>query len=96
MRILLAFVLVSTVGCAGDEVDEGNGLVCTGLLYQNCNSEHDCESNDCHTFAPEGYNACVQACSATVPCPDLNGVAVTCDIDGGYCKPPMQIACRVL
>lgn len=96
MRILLAMVLVTAVGCAGDETDEGNGLVCSGQLYENCNSEHDCMSNDCHTFAPEGFNACVQACSATVPCPDQNGVAVACDTVGGYCKPAMQTACRVL
>lgn len=96
MRMLLAMALLTAVGCAGDEVDEGKGLVCTGQLYENCNSEHDCLSNDCHTFAPEGFNACVQPCSATVPCPDQNGVAVTCDTVGGYCKPAAQTVCRVL
>ena len=96
MRILLAMVLVASIGCAGNETDVGKGPVCTGALYENCNSEHDCMSNDCHTFAPEGFNACVQACSATVPCPDSNGVAVTCDVAGGYCKPAAKVDCRVL
>jgi len=93
MRILLALVVVA--GCAGDSTDTGKGPVCTGVLYDNCNSEHDCASGDCHTYNAEGYNACTQACSATVPCPDQNGMAATCN-NMGICKPATAPDCRVL
>ncbi len=100
MRISLAMVLVAGwaafPGCAGDETDVGNGAVCTGMLYDNCASEHDCMSNDCHTFAIEGFNVCTQTCSATVPCPDLDGAAVACDTATGVCKPTASRVCRVL
>jgi hypothetical protein len=93
MRILLALALVA--GCAGDETDPGNGPVCTGAVYDNCNSEHDCMSNDCHTFNAEGYNACTQPCSAATPCPDVNGMTGTCNANG-ICKPAAAPVCRVV
>jgi hypothetical protein len=93
MRILLTLALVA--GCAGTDTDPGNGSVCTGALYDNCGSEHDCMSNDCHTFNAEGFNACVQACSAATPCPDQDGVAVPCNAMG-ICKPAMAKDCRVI
>jgi|SRR5665647_2902094 len=89
--ILLAVVLGA---CAGDEVDPGNGPVCTKALYDKCNQEHDCLSNDCHNFMGEGFQACSQSCSAAVPCPANNGVPVECNAMG-ICKPAAATDCRV-
>lgn len=94
MRILLAVAVLA--GCAGDETDMGKGPVCTGALYDDCGSEHDCMSNDCRTFAQEGFNVCTQTCSDTQPCPDQAGVAVACDMTLGVCKPAGHTDCRVL
>src|SRR5512140_390153 len=96
MRMILALVLAAVCGCAGDQTDTGKGAVCTGALYDDCGSEHDCMTNDCHTFTQEGFNACVQQCSATLPCPDQNGTAVPCDTALGVCKPAAHNMCRVL
>ena len=92
MRILLAIVALAATGCAGDETDVGKGAVCTGALYDDCASEHDCMSNDCRTY--QGYNVCTQQCSATVPCPARDGVAVPCD--GDICRPVAHRTFRVL
>jgi hypothetical protein len=92
MRILLALLLVGA--CAGDETDPGKGPVCTGALYDNCAQEHDCMSNECRTY-PEGFNLCTQQCSTTVPCPEKDGMPVTCDTAAGLCK-IVPRDCRVL
>ena len=92
MRILLVLAAVVAAGCAGNETDTGKGPVCTGELYDDCFSEHDCKTNDCRTFT--GYNVCTQQCSASLPCPDLDGVAVPCDVD--TCHPTAHRMCRVL
>ena len=93
MRMTIALALILGA-CAGDEVDDGNGPVCTKALYDKCNSEHDCDSNECHNFMGDGFQVCSMSCSATVPCPDNAGVPVTCNTMG-YCKPAAATACRV-
>ena len=93
MRIAMMIVLVLGA-CAGDEVDEGNGPVCTMALYDKCNSEHDCMSNECQNFMSDGFQVCTQSCSAANPCPDNAGVAVECNAMG-FCKPAAATACRV-
>ncbi|MBA3465011.1 MAG: hypothetical protein H0T46_34065 [Deltaproteobacteria bacterium] len=93
MRMLLALLLVGA--CAGDETDVGKGPVCSGMLYDNCAQEHDCMSNECRTYTAEGYNVCTQQCSASVPCPDKDGMPVTCDMASGVCKIAPR-DCRVL
>ena len=80
--------------CVGDEVDMGNGSVCTKALYDPCNEEHDCDSNQCHLFAGDGIQVCTQGCTATVPCPDQDGVPVACNAMG-LCKPDAPTDCRV-
>ena len=92
MRIAMLLVLGA---CAGDEVDPGNGPVCTMALYDKCNTEHDCMSNDCHNFAGDGFQVCSTQCSITVPCPDNNGVPVACNMMG-ICKPAAATDCRIL
>ena len=93
MRMTIALALVLGA-CAGDEVDEGNGPVCTKALYDKCNSEHDCDSNECHNFMGDGFQVCSTSCSAVVPCPDNLGVPVACNTMG-YCKPAAATQCRV-
>lgn len=91
----MTFVLALILGaCAGDEVDEGNGPVCTKVHYDKCNSEHDCDTNECHNFLADGLQVCTSSCSVTVPCPDNLGVPVACDVSG-YCKPAAATQCRV-
>ena len=82
-------VTASITACSGDEVDEGSGK-CTGATYDPCMTEHDCGSLDCRVFGTE--LTCTQACSASNPCPDLDGAAVTCGV-GGICEPPGPRAC---
>lgn len=95
MRIALLLVL-GLGACAGDEVDMGNGPVCTHALYDNCLTEHDCMSGMCHYFMGDDFNACTQGCSASNPCPaDPNGQPVPCN-NMGICKPTAATACRVL
>jgi hypothetical protein len=93
MRILLALALVA--GCAGDSTDPGNKPYCTMALYDNCTTEHDCMSNDCHVFNADNFSACVQPCSAATPCPDQDGVPVACNAMG-ICKPAAARDCRVM
>lgn len=98
MRIAIGVALVVGLGlgaCAGDEVDPGNGPVCTMALYDVCNEEHDCMSNMCHNFMGDGFQVCTQACAAGTPCPDQDGQPVTCN-SNGICKPPAATDCRVL
>jgi hypothetical protein len=92
-RFALPSALVLSA-CAGDSPAPVNRR-CTKALYELCITEHDCVSEDCRTFMSEGYQICTQACSATIPCPDLNGTAVTCNAMG-VCKPPEPIECDVV
>lgn len=96
MRMSIAFLFLLGLGaCAGDEVDEGNGPVCSKALYDVCITEHDCMSGLCHNFSGDGFQVCSQTCSAGEPCPDQAGVAATCN-GMGICKPVMATDCRIL
>lgn len=90
----LALALVLVLGaCAGDSP----GAVvrkCTKSLYELCITEHDCTSNNCLEFTGDGYQICTVGCDAQTPCPDLNGVPVSCDMN--VCKPPAPIECEVV
>ena len=48
-----------------------------GMLYDDCGSEHDCESNDCQTFAPEGFNACSPRAIVTQEIEELSTQSLT-------------------
>ena len=93
MRILMMFAL-ALGACAGDAPGPGGTPNCTKAVYDVCVTEHDCTSNNCRTFAAEGFQACTQACDMANPCPDQDGQAVTCDM--GVCKPPMATDCKVV
>lgn len=80
----------SITACSGDEVDQGSNK-CTGATYDPCMTEHDCASGDCRVFGTE--LTCTQPCSASNPCPELEGTAVTCGV-GGICEPTGPRACE--
>lgn len=94
MRILMALALVLGA-CAGDSPSGGGPTNCTKAAYDPCVDEHDCTSGDCFTFAAAGLEVCSQACDATHPCPDQDGVAVECDATTSQCKPAAATACTI-
>jgi len=91
-NLALALVLVLSA-CAGDAPGDVTRK-CTKSLYELCITEHDCMSNNCLQFAADGYQICTVGCDASNPCPDLNGEAVSCDMN--VCKPPAPIECEVV
>jgi hypothetical protein len=92
MRNAWMLTAIVAVGCAGDEVDQGALSPCTGAVYDTCTNEHECMSQDCRVVGES--QLCSQSCSATVPCPDLDGEPVTCNADG-LCEPAAPRACRI-
>ncbi|HEY4240228.1 MAG TPA: hypothetical protein VGM88_10445 [Kofleriaceae bacterium] len=96
MRIVLALALV--VGCSGDAppVTDGGGMRdCTGVAYDLCSDEHDCDTNMCHTFATQMFQVCTLACDASTPCPaDSSGNPAACT--GGLCVPAAANRCTLL
>ena len=101
MRIsisIIAPVLALALGlgpsaCAGDS-PAPMIRKCTKDLYEYCATEHDCTSNNCVPFAEEGYLICTVSCSDSMPCPDLNGMQVSCVM--GSCKPDEPVECEVV
>ena len=99
MRIQRLVMLAALAAC--DNGGTGSGLpdanlnlpMCTGQPYDSCNTNAECMSNNCHLFASDAIQVCTQACSATTPCPTLNGAAATCN-NKGICKPPGANACH--
>jgi hypothetical protein len=87
----LLVAIVTIAGCAGDETDTGGIPLCTGAAYDTCSNEHECMSQDCRVVGT--VQSCTQSCSASMPCPDLDGEPVTCNA-GGLCEPTAARACR--
>ena len=92
MRNAWMLAAIMTIGCAGDEVDQGGLPRCTGAVYDTCTNEHECISQDCRVIGDAQF--CTQSCSDTVPCPPLNGEPATCNA-GGLCEPVAPHECRV-
>jgi hypothetical protein len=65
---------------------------CTGKTYEPCTDATQCTSGMCHLYMGTAIQVCTQACSASNPCPDYNGMPVTCNMMGN-CKPPAALAC---
>jgi hypothetical protein len=92
-------LVASLVACSGDTSTpvpdaDPNAPLCTGVAYDNCQSNDQCDSANCHLFEQNGFRVCTQACSAANPCPmDSAGVQGTCN-DKGICKPTRNNACR--
>jgi hypothetical protein len=92
MRFLMVFAFVLG-GCSGDEPPAGTPA-CTKALYDTCATEHDCTTSNCYTFAGDGFQACTQGCSTTMPCPMQGDQVVACD-PSGVCKPAMATVCEI-
>ncbi|MEJ7599358.1 MAG: hypothetical protein WKG01_15735 [Kofleriaceae bacterium] len=92
------FMLLVTACEAGDTVvipdADPAAQLCTRAVYDNCNDDADCVSNDCHQYDDVQIRVCTQACSDASPCPnDASGAAAKCN-NKGICKPTVANACR--
>lgn len=79
-------------GAVTDSSIDALANVCTGLLYDSCTTNAQCASNNCKLFNGAALQICTQACSASVPCPAQNGVAVACN-NMGVCRPNAANTC---
>ena len=71
-----------------------NAPACTRATYDNCESNADCDSGDCHHFEADAIRVCTQTCSAANPCPaDSNGDPGSCN-NKGICKPLQNTVCK--
>jgi len=82
-------VLLLAAACAGDSPPPSG--VCTGLDYQPCNEEHDCDSNICQNFSADGFQVCSQVCDDATPCAEGGD----CDTALGFCKPAAPLECTL-
>lgn len=89
MHRLALLVSVALAACAGDP---SGPATCTGLAYDTCLEEHDCESQNCRGFNDLGIIICTQACDADNPCPKQGNAEVECTA-AGVCKPAMANTC---
>lgn len=97
----LAFVLAIGLGaCAGSKPPQpdggSNGPMCTGQLYDPCSTEHDCMSQNCRSFAGDGFIVCTTTCTPgdDTPCMVAGGQAGTCNAMG-LCKPAAPNVCHM-
>jgi hypothetical protein len=97
MKHLLFLVLVA---CGGGGTDTpvpdapDTAPACTGATYDNCASNEDCDSQNCHLFSQDAIQVCTQPCDGSNPCPnDSEGVAGECN-NRGICKPANNTVCR--
>lgn len=86
MRIPIVLALV-LAACAGDS-PPATGR-CTGLTYDPCIEEHECDSGLCQNFMGDGFQVCTQLCDADTPCPDDG----ECNMMG-ICKPAAPNECE--
>ncbi len=102
-----SFALVVALGlaaaiaaCTGDSPKSDGGQKCIGMLYDPCNTEHDCNNGNCVPFADKGIMVCSQSC---VPanngsdCPPQYmdpAKPATCTANGA-CEPPAANSCKI-
>lgn len=92
-RLLVVALFVACSGSTPREPDGGD--VCTGQLYDPCNSEHDCQSGNCRPFSAENFSVCTQGCSTGAPCPNTTlGATVMCD-SAMLCEPTEANLCHL-
>ena len=92
MRGLVVAALLLACTGSNPPVPDG-GFKCTGVAYDPCNDEHNCQSAQCDPFADKSIQVCTTACSASMPCPnDSTGAAGTCTA-AGVCEPAKANAC---
>jgi hypothetical protein len=96
---LALVVVLGVAACGGDDSqqapDAPPGPMCTKALYDNCATNADCTSGNCHFYMQSNFSVCTQACSASNPCPaDSNGNPVECNMMG-ICKPTAANNCHL-
>ena len=101
-KIALALVL-AVCACGGNDTnmqaqpDAPPGPMCTKALYDNCATNADCTSGNCHFFDKSNFTVCVQTCTAgdNTTCPvDSTGNHATCN-NMGICKPAAANNCHL-
>jgi hypothetical protein len=74
---------------AADSPDSAEGAVCTGAAYDSCQDTvgwTDClDGMECRLFMQQGFTICTPSCDASNPCPDQDGVPVSCN-QMGRCR----------
>src|ERR1700689_434486 len=92
----LALVAWIFAACSGSTPVTVDALpLCTMALYDPCNSEHDCTSDNCR---PVGTNlqVCTVACTDNSPCVgSAGGPTGICSTTTGFCTPTAANACRI-
>ena len=101
LRVALVLLLVGSAGGCGGGGKGGTpdadpaAPLCTGVVYDNCTSNSQCDSGMCHTFSGE-FQVCTQQCTAgdnsTCP-PSVGGGMPKCN-NRGICKPALNNMCR--
>lgn len=95
--VLIAAVLVACGGGKESSFPDADPSApdCTGVVYDNCRTNDDCMSGNCHVFNGE-FSVCTQACTAgdNTTCPlSANGLPAKCN-NRGICKPNVNNACK--
>lgn len=97
-----AFILAlvacgSSGGSTTPQVDAASGPLCTGVVYDPCMTNDQCNSGNCRMYNGAGLQVCTQVCSTMapmVPCPnDSSGAVVTCNTMLN-CKPTVANNCH--
>jgi hypothetical protein len=98
IRCVLAFVLVAACSSSDNgatTADAPTGPACTGAIYDNCTTNDQCMSQNCHFFDKSNFTVCITTCTAgdNTTCPiDSSGNHATCN-NMGLCKPAAANNC---
>ena len=103
-NLRLVVLALAMAACGGDPpasvdgppaVDTPSGTACTKAVFDNCVTNTDCTSNNCHFFMQQNFSVCTQACTPgdNTTCPvDKSGVNGSCN-NMGICKPAVANGC---
>lgn len=88
--------------CGGDSnmqttPDAPAGPACTGAIYDNCTTNTQCMSQNCHYYQQSNFTVCTQTCTVgdNTTCPvDSSGNHATCN-NMGICKPAAANNCHL-
>jgi hypothetical protein len=88
LAIVTAVALATILACSdGGTIPDADPAapVCTGMVYDNCTSNEQCQSGMCHLFSGE-FQVCTQTCTPgnNAMCPSVN--TDKCN-NRGICKP---------
>jgi hypothetical protein len=103
MRYLMLAVLAG-FGCGGGTPatpdaahDAPPGPMCTGAIYDNCVTNSQCMSANCHFYGTSNFTICTTTCTPgdNTTCPvDSSGAHGTCNTMGN-CKPAAPNNCHL-